>query len=105
LAILAGSDVHEDPGNALLRELELLVKAGLSPREALRAATTTPAQLLRRPDLANLAPGSPASFIVLNDNPLIDIANVRKLSTAMLHGRILSTEELARLRALPALRK
>lgn len=105
MSILAVFDVAEDPGNLLLRELELLGEAGLSTREALRATTTTPAQLLRRPDLTSLAPGSPASFTILDANPLIDIINVRKLSTAVLHGRILNTGELASLRDLPALRK
>jgi len=102
VSILAGSDVAVDPGASLIRELELLVKAGLSPREALRAATTVPAGLLRRPDLASFTTGAQASFLILAADPTKDIAKLRDIEAVVLRGRILEREELARLRAMPA---
>jgi imidazolonepropionase-like amidohydrolase len=100
--IVAGSDVATDPGPALLRELELLVEAGLSPREALRSATTTPAGLLHRPDLAAIAPGAQASLLILNADPTQDIRALRELNTVVLRGNVLRGGDLARLRTMAA---
>lgn len=98
--ILAGSDVATDPGESLLREVELLVEAGLTPREALMSATANPAHSLRRADLARIAPGAPASFLILEANPTEDIAALRRIDTVLLRGRIFDRETLSALRAM-----
>lgn len=100
VAILTGTDMVDRPGEWLLVELERLVEAGLSPRHALRAATTTAAQAAGRPDLARIAPDATASLLILDADPLADIRNVRRLSTVVLHGRPIDSIELARLRTL-----
>src|SRR5262249_53190758 len=51
-------------------ELELLVKAGLTPAQAIAAGTRTSAEILRLTDLGTLAPGKSADFLVLDGNPL-----------------------------------
>jgi imidazolonepropionase-like amidohydrolase len=76
----------------LLDELEWLVRAGLSPREALAAATVTPARIARRlfPRAAvagAVEAGQSADFVMLDANPLMDIANVRRIHGVMANGR------------------
>lgn len=102
VTIVAGTDVSEPAGAgapASIREIELLVKSGLSPREALQAATTAPARLLRRPELSAIRPGAQASLLVLDADPTVDVANLRRLSAVILRGRVIGPEELARLRS------
>jgi len=74
-------------GLASLVELELLVKAGLTPSEAIVAATRTSAGILGINDLGTIAPQKAASFVVVDGNPLDDIANVRKIAAVYLDGR------------------
>lgn len=100
--ILAGSDAAEAPGQSLIRELELLVDAGLTSREALASATTTPAQLLGRPDLASIVKGSQATFLILDADPTRDVTALRGVNAVVLRGRVLRRDELARFRELTA---
>jgi imidazolonepropionase-like amidohydrolase len=75
-------------GEAPWRELELLVESGLSPLEAITAATGTAAGFLYRSDeLGALRPGLQADLVVLRDNPLRDIAAVRTVDRVMIGGR------------------
>ena len=74
-------------GLASLIELELLVKAGLTPSQAIVAATSTSAAILTLDALGTVAPGKAASFIVLDGNPLEDIANSRRIAAVYLDGR------------------
>jgi imidazolonepropionase-like amidohydrolase len=68
-------------------ELESLVKAGLTPSEAIVAATSTSAEFLGLKDLGAIAAGKRADFIVLDANPLDDIANTRRISGVYLRGK------------------
>ena len=69
-------------------EMELEVtRAGLTPMQALVAATRTPAQILGLDQLGTIAPGKSADFIVLNANPLDNIANTRKINKVYLRGQ------------------
>jgi imidazolonepropionase-like amidohydrolase len=68
-------------------ELESLVKAGLTPAEAIVAATRTSAEFLGLNDLGTLAPSKRADFLVLDANPLDNIANTRRISEVYLRGR------------------
>jgi imidazolonepropionase-like amidohydrolase len=73
-------------GLASLVELELLVKAGLTPSEAIVAGTRTSAGILALDALGTIATGKSAAFLVLDANPLDDIANTRKMSAVYLDG-------------------
>ena len=73
-------------GLASLVEMELLVKAGLTPSQAILSATRTSAAILGLADLGTIAPQKSASFMVLDGNPLDDIANTRKISAVYLDG-------------------
>jgi hypothetical protein len=91
VAILAGTDTGEPgtvPGVELHRELELLETAGLSPAEALRAATLEPAKLMRRDDLGEVKKGATADLVVLTANPLADVRNTRAIDEVMVRGKI-----------------
>ena len=67
-------------------ELARWVQLGLSPADAIVAATKTPAALMGLADLGTLAPGKRASFIVLNANPLENIRNTRQIADVYLDG-------------------
>jgi imidazolonepropionase-like amidohydrolase len=90
--ILAGSDTPNPyvfPGTSLHEELALLVKAGLTPAEALRAATVRPAEFLGRLDRAgSIAPGKDADLVLLDGDPLVDITNTRRISAVILKGKL-----------------
>ncbi|WP_075005013.1 amidohydrolase family protein [Stigmatella aurantiaca] len=90
--IMAGTDANDTmivPGFALHRELGLLVQAGLSPMEALRAATSVPAAYLRRTaTLGGISPGKEADLLLLRANPLDDIANSASIETVISDGRV-----------------
>jgi imidazolonepropionase-like amidohydrolase len=68
-------------------ELELMVAAGMTPMQVIVAATRTPAELLHLGRLGTVAPGKSADFIVLNANPLENIANTRKIATVYQRGQ------------------
>ena len=80
--ILAGSDAP-NPGTAhgatLHREIELLVQAGLTPLEALRAATSTPADAFRLKDRGRIVPGSRADLLLVEGDPTTDITATRTI--------------------------
>ncbi len=73
-------------GIASLVELELMVKAGLTPMQSIVAATRTSAEILGLGQLGTVAAGKSADFIVLDANPLEDIGNVRRISTVYMRG-------------------
>jgi imidazolonepropionase-like amidohydrolase len=92
IRLLAGTDTPQPfvyPGFSLHDELELLVKAGLTPLEALRAATYNPAEYLNALDsLGTVAPGKLADLVVLDANPLDRIQNTRRISAVVANGRL-----------------
>ena len=96
--ILAGTDVGNPlllPGGSLHQELALLVEAGLSPLEALQAATLNAARSLDRADsLGTIEPGKLADLVLLDDNPLEDIRNTQKIAAVVLNGRYLDRQAL-----------
>lgn len=67
-------------------ELELLVKAGLTPAQAITAATRNAADILGLNQLGTVAVGKSADFIVLDANPLEDVARTRRISKVYLRG-------------------
>jgi imidazolonepropionase-like amidohydrolase len=91
--LLAGTDTGDPytvPGDELHRELELLVRAGLTPAQALRAATLAPAKYFDADEaLGQVKAGKQADLVVLDGNPLEDIRNTRKVHAVVLGGRYL----------------
>ncbi|MBI1875609.1 MAG: amidohydrolase family protein [Acidobacteria bacterium] len=77
-------------------EMAGLVKAGFTPTEAIGAATRNPAELFGLDELGTIVAGKSADFIVLNANPLDDIANTRRIAKVYLRGKEV---DRARLRA------
>jgi len=75
--------------------LELLVKAGLTASQAIVAATRTSAAILGLDALGTIAAGKSAAFMVLDANPLDDIANTRKISAVYLDGLMVDRAALA----------
>jgi len=95
--IAAGTDASNQlliPGFSEHREMELLVGAGLSPRDALLAATRNGAQLLGADSLGRIAPGKVADLVVLGADPLADIRNARKVERVMLRGSLMSADSI-----------
>jgi len=92
---LAGVSVHE--------ELEWLVEAGLSPREALAAATSGPARFLGEADAAGrVETGHRADLVLLEASPLEDIRNTRRIRAVIRAGRPLERPSLDALLASAA---
>ena len=67
-------------------ELADMVAAGMTPANAIVAATRTSAEVMRLDQLGTIAVGKGADFIVLDANPLDDITNTRKISQVYLRG-------------------
>ena len=92
VGILAGTDTGDEfliAGFAFHSNLEHLVFAGLSPAEALRAATLGPARFLGASDsLGTVAAGKLADLVLLDANPLVDIRNARRVRTVVANGRV-----------------
>ncbi len=96
--LLAGTDEltpHVVPGFSLHEELRLLVEAGLSPLEALQAATLNPAKYFGLTDsLGTVEEGKLADLLLLDANPLEEIANTQKITAVVANGRYFSRQEL-----------
>jgi imidazolonepropionase-like amidohydrolase len=87
--VAAGSDSPNQllaPGASLHHEMQLLVAAGLSTEAALLAATRDAAKALDSDSVGILLPGYAADFVVLNADPLEDIANARLIDRIVLGG-------------------
>ena len=101
VGIMAGTDVGNPyvyPGFGLHDELVLLVKAGLTPMAALQAATMNPARFLNMEnDLGTVQKGKIADLVLLNANPLEDIANTQRISAVVMNGRYLPRETLQKM--------
>jgi imidazolonepropionase-like amidohydrolase len=95
--IAAGTDASSPmivPGYSEHQELELLVHAGLSPREAVRAATRNAAVLLGVDSIGLIAPGKVADLVILTRDPLADIRNTRAIESVMLRGVMFAADSI-----------
>src|SRR6266487_3727004 len=88
--VMAGTDGPlAQAGPALHDELALFVKAGLSPMQALQAATRNPAEFMGRlRDFGTVERGKIGDVILLDANPLVDITNTRRVTAVILGGRL-----------------
>lgn len=98
--ILGGTDAPLTfvyPGFALHRELELFVECGLTPYDALYAATAAPADELGLGAVTGrIAPGMSADLVLLDADPLADVRNAARISAVVSRGRWLPRERLDR---------
>jgi imidazolonepropionase-like amidohydrolase len=96
---LAGTDtaagVYVFPGFSLHDELQNFVRAGFTTLEALQTATLRPAQFLGMDDrLGRVAEGRLADLVLLDGNPLDDVASTRKIRAVVANGRFFSRADL-----------
>lgn len=92
--VLAGTDANLTPGipvqppfgHSMHHELELLVRAGLTAREALRAATSLPAQSFGLRDRGAVRPGYRADLLLVGGDPLADITATRDVLRVWVGG-------------------
>jgi imidazolonepropionase-like amidohydrolase len=86
--IVAGTD-EGIPGHSVHREIELYVEAGLTPMQALQAATIVPARAMRLDaELGTIERGKRADLVVLDGDPLADIHNIRRVRWTIRDGRL-----------------
>ena len=98
IPLLVGSDSLDPfvfPGDSLHRELAEFVQAGFTPMEAIQAATRGAAQFLsREKELGTVEPGKTADLVLLDANPLENIANTRKILVVIRNGNYLDRAAL-----------
>lgn len=82
------------PGVSEHVELEMLVRIGLSPREALAAATNNYAMQFGWTEVGLIAPGRRADILVLDSDPTVNIWNARRITTLVLEGNVVDREAL-----------
>jgi imidazolonepropionase-like amidohydrolase len=96
IPIMAGTD-QTIPGHSLHRELELYVKAGFTPMEAIQAAAQVPARALGfDKDVGTVEAGKRADLIVIKGDPLADIRNTRNVEAVIANGQLYSPSALWR---------
>ncbi len=97
--IVLGTDAGPLPGHPFgysgHRELEIYTRLGMTPMQALIAATSAAARHLDLDDLGMLAPGFSASLVVLSANPLNDISNTQSIERVFLEGREIDRDAIA----------
>jgi imidazolonepropionase-like amidohydrolase len=95
--LMAGSDAPflVVPGFSLHEELVLLVKAGLTPMEALQAATRNPAEFLGLlHSVGTVEEGKLADLVVLDADPLQDIRNTQRINAVVVNGHLYNRKAL-----------
>ncbi len=86
------------PGISMHTELEMLVRLGLSPREALAAATCNYALQFGWTEIGLISPGRFADIVVVDADPTANIWNARRISLVVLDGNVIDRESLLRLK-------
>ncbi|QXJ21217.1 amidohydrolase family protein [Actinomadura graeca] len=103
VGLMGGSEagfIYAYPGFSLHEELALLVRAGLTPLEAIATATLEPARYLgAERDLGSVRPGRLADLVVLDADPLADIGNTTRIHAVVAGGRLITAEHRRRMLA------
>jgi imidazolonepropionase-like amidohydrolase len=85
---MAGTD-QTIPGHSIHREIELYVKAGFTPMEAIQAATVVPAHAMGLDkESGSLEVGKRADLIIIDGDPLADIRNTRNVTAVIANGKL-----------------
>ena len=96
--LLLGSDapqVFNVPGFSIHHELQAMLRAGLTPREALQLGTLNPARFFGQEGaFGEIAAGASADLMLLDANPLDDLENLRDPAGVMVRGQWLSREAI-----------
>lgn len=96
--IMAGTDLPAPnvfPGSSLHEDIVYLVQAGLTPMQALQAATKNPAEFFSKlSSQGTIEKGKFADLVLLDANPLVDIHNTQKIRAVILRGRLLDRSTL-----------
>lgn len=95
--MMAGTDSPDPyvfPGFSLHDELVLLVQSGLTPAQALRAATYNPALFMGKSEYGTADRGMVADLVLLDADPLLDIHNTQKISAVVLGGKLFLRNDL-----------
>ncbi|MEO7724508.1 MAG: amidohydrolase family protein [Chthoniobacterales bacterium] len=98
--MMAGSDSLDPfnfPGPSLHEELRLLTAAGFTPLQALQAATSKPAEFFNATGeggWGTIQPGRIADLVLLNADPLAEIANTRQIAAVVVGGKFLARDDL-----------
>ena len=96
--ILAGTDTpisYLTPGFSLHKELEMLVKGGLKPIEAIESATILPAKYFDLEEtMGTIEPSKLADLVLLDANPLSNIKNTTKIIAVVRNGTYYNREAL-----------
>jgi imidazolonepropionase-like amidohydrolase len=98
--VLAGSDLPVATGLPPIHdELVELVRAGMTPLEALQASTRNASEFLGRlASEGTVKVGKKANLVLLEANPLVDISNTRRILAVIADGRLIAESELRNLR-------
>jgi len=98
IAVAMGTDagnIGTLHGPSVFREMDLMVRAGLTPAQVLACATVGGGRMLgMERDLGDVAAGKLADLVLLDGDPLADIANVRRVSRVVRAGRVLDPSQL-----------
>ena len=94
ITMVAGTDPVV-PGYSVYRELELYVKAGFTPMEAIQSATIVPARVMKLDrDLGTVQVGKIADLAIIDGNPLRSISEIRNVRSVVTGGRIYASAPL-----------
>jgi imidazolonepropionase-like amidohydrolase len=97
--VVLGSDagnIGSLHGPVVFREADLMVQAGLTPLEVLRAATTNGATAMGMAnDLGAVAPGRLADLAILDADPLVHVANLSRVDLIVKDGQVFEVSRLA----------
>ena len=94
--MIAGTDSPINPyALSLLLELEHYVRGGLSPADAIRTATAVPAEAMGLgADLGTIEPGKLADLVIVDGNPLANIADLRRTRRVIKDGVLYELDAL-----------
>ena len=94
IPLILGSDLAV-PGHSMHRELELAVRAGMTPMEALQAATLVPARVMGLDsESGTVEAGKHADLVLVDGDPLEDIREMRKIAAVVTRGRMFDPRDL-----------